>query len=100
MNKGMHFIWSMAIALGLTASSSYGVEPWADKKLGVTNGLEVWLDASRELAARAQGKRGSKLMNGGALDCWHDASGNHRDVSQPVPDARPHLQQITSHTAT
>jgi putative heme-binding domain-containing protein len=93
-----------AVKLGLLFStlcltgSLRAVESWADKKLTITNGLELWLDASRELTARAS--RPSKLMNGGSVDCWHDASGKGRTVYQPLPDARPHLQQSSPSTAT
>src|SRR5258708_2364276 len=46
-------------------------EPWADRGLGVTNGLVLWLDASRQEQARhAAGI--SPLFSGGAVDVWYD----------------------------
>ncbi len=94
------FIGIAFLSLGF-GQGLHAVEPWADKKLSVTNGLEIWLDASRELAARAHNKTvPSKLINGGPVDCWHDASGHGRNVYQPVPEARPHLQQTTLNTAS
>ena len=87
----------LSLAFGQLA---HAVEPWADKKLTITNGLEFWLDASRELAARAHNKSvPSKLINGGPVDCWHDASGRGRHVYQAIPEARPHLQQTSLNTA-
>ena len=48
-----HFFLALALAFTLTASAP-AVEPWADPKLPVTDGLELWLDASRiDAAAKA-----------------------------------------------
>ncbi|HVV01818.1 MAG TPA: hypothetical protein VHH88_10685, partial [Verrucomicrobiae bacterium] len=94
------FSGSLSICCLLLAASApvrtFAVEPWADKNLPVTNGLEIWLDASKEAAARAAlGPKGPsnqynpKLIPGGPLDVWHDASGNKRAALQLVPSARP-----------
>jgi putative heme-binding domain-containing protein len=75
--------------LALVATESSAVERWADLKLPVRDGLELWFDASRENAAREN--RRPLVANGGSLDQWHDASGLKRDVRQPVSSARPRL---------
>jgi hypothetical protein len=98
--------WLKIFSLLFTISfslSACAVEPWADKNLSVTNGLELWLDASKEIIARKPGEKkgplnraASKLIHGGPLDLWHDASGNKRDLFQPVPSARPKFFRTTS----
>ncbi|MEO5802668.1 MAG: hypothetical protein ABIR24_03995, partial [Verrucomicrobiota bacterium] len=95
------FLAGVAVALAFISPSTFAVEPWVDKKLTVTNGLEIWLDAGKEIAARQhdlptngpQNRVSIKIMNGGAIDRWHDASGNKRDVSQLVSSARPRFIQ-------
>ncbi len=82
-------------ALAISIVQSHAFEPWADKKLTVTNGLAVWLDAGKEIAARTV----RKPINGGPIDRWHDASGNKRDVQQLVSAARPRFIQQASGAA-
>jgi putative heme-binding domain-containing protein len=65
-------------------------EPWSDAGLPVREGLEIWLDANREGAARAAHHL-PVLTSGAPLDYWHDASGHKRNVSQRIPEARPKL---------
>jgi hypothetical protein len=48
-------------------------EPWADKKLPVTEGLELWLDG-----AHAAGAKAAEPDRG--LSQWLDASGNGRNL--------------------
>jgi putative heme-binding domain-containing protein len=79
--------WSLATAAGS------GVEPWADQRLTVTTGLELWLDASRLPAARQAAKLAA-LPNGGAVEAWWDGSGNQRQVRQSVRTAQPRLVQV------
>src|SRR5205085_6314961 len=55
-------------------------EPWADPRLPVRDGLELWLDATRA---------GGKQPAAGPLDAWQDGSGNGRHVRQPEKAARP-----------
>ena len=88
-------LWAV-ILLSFFSSFAIAVEPWADKRLSVTNGLELWLDASTEIAARSHRPPGasgalisSKPTNGRPLDNWHDGSGRRRDLCQPIPTARP-----------
>src|SRR5207247_2368447 len=54
-------------------------EPWTDGRLTVKDGLEVWLDASRQNAARLA-KQLPALNDGRPLDIWFDGSGNQIDV--------------------
>src|SRR5439155_21767838 len=88
-----------------TTASAAALEPWADDMLPVKDGLELWLDASRENTSRTaapasgRGQELPRIPNGAPLDTWHDASGNKRDVRQLVPAARPHLVQSPQGTA-
>ncbi len=89
---------SLLLIISFTTSAA---EPWADKKLAVTNGLELWLDAGKEIAARqhvltTNGPRNRislNIVNGEPIDRWHDASGHQRDVYQLVSSARPRFIQ-------
>ncbi len=80
--------WGLAaLVLGGLALAEAGrpgpaVEAWADPKLPVTAGLELWLDAARA--------NGDKLApHDGKLEVWADASGHGRHLRQPVAAARP-----------
>lgn len=70
------------LALVLLTSAARAAEPWADPKLTVTDGLELWLDAGKAQATS------------GKVAVWRDASGRKRDVSQPKADAQPALVKI------
>jgi len=72
---------AVLLALGVMAEAG-AVEPWADSRLPVTDGLELWLDA-----ARASGRE--LVPHDGKLEIWYDASGNGRHLRQPREDARP-----------
>ncbi len=68
------------------AASAFALEPWAHDKLPVKDGVELWLDAARQPAAReARGLGGPA----GALDVWFDGSGRGRHVAQRVGGAQP-----------
>jgi putative heme-binding domain-containing protein len=73
---------ALTLALILCPTSP-AAEPWADPKLPVRDGLELWLDATTE-PAPADGK----------LAAWRDASGKGRHLSQDKPDARPALLKV------
>lgn len=66
------------------AGAAADVEPWADARLPVREGLRAWLDAGR-------GPAGEQAVPGSPLESWRDASGERRDFSQPEPKARPRL---------
>src|SRR5262245_3059125 len=59
-------------------------EKWADDRLPVTSGLELWFDAARVSAAKP-------LQPGAKLDQWPDGSGNGRHLRQPDAARRPAL---------
>jgi putative heme-binding domain-containing protein len=71
------------VALGLVAASSHAAEKWADERLPVATGLEMWFDASRLPNVKP------KLEAGTNLDSWPDASGNKRNPTQASAGARP-----------
>ncbi|MBX9580780.1 MAG: ThuA domain-containing protein [Gemmataceae bacterium] len=77
-----------ALASPATAA---GPEPWADPKLPVTDGLELWLDASRVEAAAGKEKPPAA---GGKLAMWLDGSGKARHLRQPADDARPTFLKV------
>ena len=78
------------LALAFAPAALADIEPWADAKLPVRDGLDLWLDASRQPAARDARKMPTA---GGALDVWLDGSGHGRNVAQRVADAQPRWQQ-------
>src|SRR5207237_247008 len=76
-------VWLLcATALAIQGAAFTGggpkpVESWCSPGLKVTAGLELWLDASRQNAARKAHGR-PELQPGQPLDTWYDASGNRR----------------------
>lgn len=58
------------------------VEPWADRRLTVADGLEYWFDASTVNGA-------TLIPHDGKIATWFDASGHKRDLQQPDLDAQP-----------
>src|SRR5207247_6701803 len=86
----------MLIAIGLTtlpAICCRGVEPWADSRLTITNGTMLWLDVSRQHAARGAAGLPPLQSWNDAPDLLLDGSGDRRDVAQPVLTARPRFRQ-------
>src|SRR5437773_12088886 len=61
-------------ALFAPTASNGSVEAWANPKLPVTDGLVLWLDASRQNAAR-QARQLPLLADGSELAVWFDGSG-------------------------
>jgi putative heme-binding domain-containing protein len=82
-----------AAILALTGLSLGAAEPWADVKLPVQDGLELWLDGPGQNAARRT-KQLPQLVHEGPVDFWFDGSGKGRHLAQRVPDARPRFRQI------
>ena len=74
--------------LSLAALSAPAAEPWADTKLPTDKGLELWLDATKQSAARAVRKL-PPLADNAAVDVLLDGSGQQRDLTQRVADAQP-----------
>src|SRR5262245_16046740 len=80
-------MWRILSALFLTflclpAARAATPEKWADPKLPVRDGLELWLDA-----ARATGEQ--IVPADGKLAEWKDASGSRRHLRQPIVAAQP-----------
>ncbi len=71
------------------------LEPWADDKLPVTNGLELWLDAARQNNARSALKL-PPLSENSAADTWFDSSGLGRHVTQRLNDSRPRFHAVVN----
>ncbi len=99
--RSTHIVFRIAAGLLLGLASANAVEPWADNKLSVTNGLELWFDALHEMSARSK-QANSETSNTDQpvtnlpLDLWHDASGHKRTLRQPIPEARPKLFRTAS----
>jgi hypothetical protein len=82
----LRLLCAFALAL-VTLPAARAVEPWADAKLPVTDGLELWLDASR-IDAVAKGSK-SKAVVRGKLVAWPDGSGKARHLLQGREAAQP-----------
>ena len=80
--------WAAILVCVVGSVASHAAEPWADPALPVTDGLELWLDATRTPAASEANALASPRP-GGALYAWHDGSGHKRDARQDGPGRRP-----------
>ncbi|MGV3754537.1 MAG: ThuA domain-containing protein [Verrucomicrobiota bacterium] len=86
----------LTLLLGFTGTKAvFALEPWADDKLPVTNGLELWLDAARQGTARTALKLPGLTANT-AADTWFDGSGLNRHVTQRLNDSRPRFQPLAN----
>src|SRR5262245_43287922 len=92
VRQGLMWIALLVTALHLAGPESSqdrsGVESWADRRLGVTQGLMLWLDASTVGASR-QASRLPPLREGDKLDTWLDGSGRGQQVAQQNTGAQP-----------
>jgi putative heme-binding domain-containing protein len=82
----------------LGAARACAAEDWGDKNLKVTEGLEIWLDASRQGAALRSLKK-PELVSGQSLSMWYDASGRGRHLAQIDADARPSFHATDGYAA-
>jgi putative heme-binding domain-containing protein len=81
------------LGLVLAATGSVAVEPWADTRLPVTNDVLLWIDVSRQTAARgAAGLTPLQSWND-APDVLLDGSGDKRHLLQPLLASRPKFRQ-------
>src|SRR5687768_8751218 len=71
----------------LFPSAVDAAESWADARLTVREGLELWLDASRPSSDQP-------APSDGVLAEWLDASGNKRKLKQDAVDKRPKQLKI------
>jgi putative heme-binding domain-containing protein len=88
-------IGAIFAALFLVAASAPAAEKWADPNLSVTDGLVLWLDASRLNGARTVAGKPA-VNDGDAVDLWPDASGHARHARQATPTARPSYRQTAT----
>jgi putative heme-binding domain-containing protein len=84
------------LVLGFTPGIA--AEKWADPRLRLTAGLELWLDAGRQNAARRDLGQ-PDLVHGLALGRWIDASGTGRHLLQPDRAAQPYFHTTGAYTA-
>lgn len=86
MNRVSAAVFCLVLLFGNSGSgaddSSRPLEKWADPKLPVPAGLELWLDA-----AHANGPE--LVPHDGKLSVWFDASGNGHHLRQSNADAQP-----------
>src|SRR5262249_42639230 len=94
--------WLLAIltlpAVARAQPAARPTEPWADARLPVKAGLQLWLDAGRENDARRRLGR-PELTAGAPADAWHDASGHKRHLVQADSKARPTFAVETQYRA-
>jgi hypothetical protein len=72
--------------------SARAAEPWTDTRLIITNGLQIWFDASRQSSGRGSLQLPS-LSADNAVDYLLDGSGHRRHLAQSTPDQRPRFRQ-------
>lgn len=83
-----------ALLLGIaatTATPACALESWADPNLKVTVGLQFWLDASRQNAARGALKL-PEWTDGQPIAIGYDGSGHGRHLTQADAAARPKVR--------
>ncbi len=79
--------------LCFTAARLPAAEPWADARLTVTNGLLVWIDASRQSAARGAAGLSPLQLGRDATDILFEGSGRANHLRQPALESRPRFRQ-------
>jgi hypothetical protein len=76
-----------------TSLITRAAESWADTRLAVTNGLALWLDVSRQNAARGASGLTPLQSWRDAPEYFLDGSGNRRHLTQAFLGARPRFRQ-------
>ena len=89
MSSPCRLIAATLLLHALCHTNGYAAENWADPRLHVLDGLELWLDASRT-------KGSERPPAGDNLDRWLDASGKGRHLAQAEVKARPSLIEVDS----
>jgi len=80
--------WSIIVLAFSCLWAARGVETWSDPQMPVKDGLEIWLDGSRQReAVRERGLR--PVMEAAPMPMFADGSGHRRDFVQNVRDAMP-----------
>jgi hypothetical protein len=72
----------------------FATAKWADEALPVHEGLQLWLDVSR-MAAANKAHDSAPPVQRGVVETWFDGSGQHRDLAQSEPAARPRWAAAT-----
>jgi putative heme-binding domain-containing protein len=72
----------------LSAHVVAAAEPWADTKLPTEKGLELWFDATKQIAVR-QARKLPVINDNSLVDVLLDGSGQQRDLTQRMADAQP-----------
>src|SRR5687768_5265370 len=77
----------------LLAGQVTAAEPWTDNRLAVTNGLFLWIDVSRQTAARGAAGLTPLQSWSDSPDVLLDGSGSRRNLYQPLLSSRPKFRQ-------
>ncbi|RYD18660.1 MAG: hypothetical protein EOP88_21795, partial [Verrucomicrobiaceae bacterium] len=72
---------TLLLFLFLTVPTHAETARWADATIPLKDGLELWLDASRENEAR-EAHYMNRLADAQAMEVWHDSSGKSRHLTQ------------------
>ncbi len=75
-------------AMPVLADSAPAPEAWRHPDLTVIRGLQLWLDAGRQNAARQTLGR-QQLHDGDKVDIWYDACGSKRHLMQKDRQSQP-----------
>jgi putative heme-binding domain-containing protein len=84
---------SLLLLLALVAGQVAAVESWTDNRLAVTNNVLLWIDVSRQNAARGVAGLTPLQSWNDAPDVLLDGSGTKRHVYQPLLASRPKFRQ-------
>ncbi|RYD43956.1 MAG: hypothetical protein EOP83_31495, partial [Verrucomicrobiaceae bacterium] len=79
---------ALAFSLLIALAARGEIARWGDVSIPVTDGLELWLDASRENEAR-EAHYMNRLADDQAMELWHDSSGKSRHLAQWTNIFRP-----------
>src|SRR5262245_29091397 len=91
--KTTQFLCALTGLCLLLPAFSLAIEPWGDDRLPIQDdGLELWLDCSRQNAARTASQL-PPLGSGNSVDYLIDGSGRSRNLAQHRIEARPRFQQ-------
>ncbi len=94
----MRNVFTLGVLVTIHASSLSAAEQWADPNLSVHKGLDIWLDASRQNAARQSAKQ-PEILSGTPVGLWLDGSGNRRHLVQKIEVSRPSFYTETGYAA-
>jgi putative heme-binding domain-containing protein len=96
MRRSFVLMTFLAALSGVRLSQASGLEPWADSRIPVADGLILWLDASHQASAR-DAQRAPAIPPDGSLGVWYDGSGAGHRMVQRVGEAQPRLVRSGDH---